>query len=333
MPVALVKFKMRMVARLYLIFKQMKKRLFYLIFLLVFCSMTATAATKYLYLSVGEEEKISLPSDFSDKGQWSNSDPTAIDIVRESSYSITIKVLKWVYHTCLLEYKEYSGGLKTYSVFISINKPVVTLSANPSGGVVNKGTIVYLTCSKNDANIYYSLNGSTPRTKYYSSGIEINETCTLKAFASWGGVDSDVITEKYTVDGLTLSASPAGGKVKKGTKVYLTASDPYANIYYTLDGSTPSKSSTAYNSSGITINDNCTLKAIAYNSSKTSDVITEYYYITKEIPINATYFPDENFRKYLLEQDYGKDGVITEEEFANITYMSPLREPLLFKCK
>ena len=196
MPVALVKFKMRMVARLYLIFKQMKKRLIYLIFLLVFCSMTATAATKYLYLSVGEEEKISLPSDFSDKGQWSNSDPTAIDIVRESSYSITIKVLKWVYHTCLLEYKEYSGGLKTYSVFISINKPVVTLSANPSGGVVNKGTIVYLTCSKNDANIYYSLNGSTPRTKYYSSGIEINETCTLKAFASWGGVDSDVITEK-----------------------------------------------------------------------------------------------------------------------------------------
>ena len=28
--------------------------------------------------------------------------------------------------------------------------------------------------------------------------------------------------------------------------------------------------------------------------------------------IDETQFPDDNFRNYLLEQDYGKDGVLTE---------------------
>lgn len=40
------------------------------------------------------------------------------------------------------------------------------------------------------------------------------------------------------------------------------------------------------------------------------------------IDINSTNFPDANFRSYLLAQDYGKDGVLTEEEIISITYMS-----------
>ena len=35
-----------------------------------------------------------------------------------------------------------------------------------------------------------------------------------------------------------------------------------------------------------------------------------------DVRINATNFPDANFRAYLLEQDYGRDGVITDEEIA-----------------
>ena len=35
--------------------------------------------------------------------------------------------------------------------------------------------------------------------------------------------------------------------------------------------------------------------------------------------INATNFPDDNFRSYLLAQDYGKDGKLTDEEIKNIT--------------
>ncbi len=36
------------------------------------------------------------------------------------------------------------------------------------------------------------------------------------------------------------------------------------------------------------------------------------------VRINETNFPDENFRNYLLQQSYGKDGVLTYEEIASV---------------
>ena len=38
-----------------------------------------------------------------------------------------------------------------------------------------------------------------------------------------------------------------------------------------------------------------------------------------DVQINSTNFPDPNFRSYLLEQDYGKDGVITDAELSSLT--------------
>ena len=42
---------------------------------------------------------------------------------------------------------------------------------------------------------------------------------------------------------------------------------------------------------------------------------------TVRIAIDKENFPDDNFREYLLDQDYGKDGVLTEREIINITEM------------
>lgn len=41
----------------------------------------------------------------------------------------------------------------------------------------------------------------------------------------------------------------------------------------------------------------------------------------QDVEINETNFPDKNFRNYLLEQDYGADGILTAEEIEGITYM------------
>ena len=38
-----------------------------------------------------------------------------------------------------------------------------------------------------------------------------------------------------------------------------------------------------------------------------------------DVEISEEYFPDENFRAYLLVQPYGNDGVITESEIKNVT--------------
>ena len=41
--------------------------------------------------------------------------------------------------------------------------------------------------------------------------------------------------------------------------------------------------------------------------------------VAKDIEINETTFPDENFRNWVLSQSYGADGVLTEEEIAGVT--------------
>ena len=40
-----------------------------------------------------------------------------------------------------------------------------------------------------------------------------------------------------------------------------------------------------------------------------------------DVEINETNFPDEKFRAYLLEQDFGVDGIITQTEIEQITYL------------
>ena len=45
-----------------------------------------------------------------------------------------------------------------------------------------------------------------------------------------------------------------------------------------------------------------------------------------DVEINETNFPDNNFRNYLLEQDYGSDGVLTDDEIKNITYIGVHRK-------
>ena len=49
-----------------------------------------------------------------------------------------------------------------------------------------------------------------------------------------------------------------------------------ANIYYTLDGSTPTSSSTKY-TTAVTLNNSCTIKAIAIKGNKSSIVVSQNY--------------------------------------------------------
>ena len=45
--------------------------------------------------------------------------------------------------------------------------------------------------------------------------------------------------------------------------------------------------------------------------------------VTTGIAINETNFPDENFRNWILSQEYGQDGMLTDEEIAGVTSMHP----------
>lgn len=210
---------------------------------------------------------------------------------------------------------------------------------------VSKNTaLTWLSCYSNQIkgsamdNLVNGLNSFTGKNKYFfvikldnSEGNVCTKSQVTKAtnkgwtvyHSGWSTYEGseDTPTEK-----LTLSANPSGGSVDSGTKVYLTASVngttvSEANIYYTLNGNTPSTSSTKYTTSGVSITADCTLKAIAYKDGyETSDVLTASYTVKSASPsgiaINATNFPDEVFRKYVMDW-YGEDGVLTQDEIDN----------------
>ena len=252
-------------------------------------------------MEVGEPRSVSIDyspkNGFSPNFDWDTSDDEVVDYSGSGDY---IELVAKKSGTATITLTSLGGPAQSFTVNVTgttpDGNPKLTLSANPLGGNVNAGDKVYLSATANGVevsgvNIYYTLNGTTPSKsskKYTSSGISINESCTLKAIAYKDGYEtSDVKSWSYSIatkPKLTLSANPSGGSVESGTKVYLTASDngstvSSADIYYTINGSTPSKSSTKYTSSGITITQDCTLKAVAIKDGYENGTLAEEYTI------------------------------------------------------
>lgn len=221
-----------------------------------------------------------------------------------SKNSIPYKSGITIDHDCTLKAIAYKNGYKTSEVLTEKYTVVdITLTADPAGGNVTKGTVVHLYSNKPNASIRYTLNGSIPTLgdPIYkeSEGIVMNQSCTLKATAKINGANYSIISTPvmewtFTVSSpkLTLTATPSSGTVSKGAVVKLAAKSSgttvSADIYYTLNGTTPTKNSTKYTSSGITIDSDCTLKAVAYESGyETSNVLTSNYTIKEDIVISA----------------------------------------------
>src|SRR4029453_1689182 len=98
--------------------------------------------------------------------------------------------------------------------------------------------------------IHYTLDGSTPTeaSGVYSAPFEITTTTTVKARAFVTGAGPSLVTTSvvtFVFGSLSPpTASPTGG-LRPSVQVALTAEEG-ATIRYTLDGLTPTTSSTAY---------------------------------------------------------------------------------------
>ena len=169
--------------------------------------------------------------------------------------------------------------------------PIVT--ANPSGGNLTTSQVILSVVDDLDPNpmIYYTIDGTDPTSTstLYTSPVNITQTTTLKFIAmDHSGNTSPIQTETYTdITAPTVSANPVGGDYDEAKQVTLTATDNVdlnPVIYYTLDNTDPSTTSTLY-AGPIRIGDiaggTTTLKFIALDASgNTSPVQTETYKIT-----------------------------------------------------
>lgn len=169
----------------------------------------------------------------------------------------------------------------TFTYSFSQNAGGVTASIE-NGSTVSNGTKVNLISDVTDGDIYYTTDGSSPISNgKKGTTVEIEgepgSTFTVKAVVIVNDEPGTIATFIYKIQECpdAPTASPAGGTLTVATRVTLSAGTE--KIYYTTDGTEPTKSSALY-SEPILINRATVLKAIAVSEEgEISDVATFVY--------------------------------------------------------
>jgi hypothetical protein len=137
------------------------------------------------------------------------------------------------------------------NVALKAGTPIVTFTTE------NNTTTATIT-STSSGKIYYTKDGSTPASSSteYSSAVNLTDGDQVKAICIRDHVDNSAI-------GFVKVATPVITFSSAGI-LTITCDTADAKIYYTTDGSTPTTSSTEYDSSeSVTIAKNVTVKALA----------------------------------------------------------------------
>jgi len=198
-----------------------------------------------------------------------------------------------VEETTVIKAKAFASGFDrsdTATASYTLLPRAQTPTFLPESGPVARGTIVSIN-SESGAVIYYTIgtNGSIPANPDQSSGSLYDPTqkpvidtdaMTIKAIAYKTGTDpSNISTASYTLLPLVADPvfSPVSGAVARGTAISISTETSGANIYYTIDGTDPTQSSTQY-TAPIVINSDTTFKAKAFKAgSDPSAIITSSY--------------------------------------------------------
>jgi hypothetical protein len=136
------------------------------------------------------------------------------------------------------------------SAAYTINLPAETPTFSPVAGTYVAAQSVTISCATAGATIYFTTDGSTPTTSstVYAAPVAVSTTTTLKAIATAPGHSTSAVgTAAYTITppASAPSFSPAAGDYR-GVNVTLSTTSAGATIYYTLDGSAPTTSSSVY---------------------------------------------------------------------------------------
>jgi len=157
----------------------------------------------------------------------------------------------------------------------------------PAAGVFASGQSVTIGDTTPGAVIHCTLDWSTPTAKspVCSGTIAISKNTTVKAIAVAAGDNpSPVATGVYTIRSAEPTYSPAPGLYPAAQPVTLADTTPGAKIYYTLDNSQPSGSSTLY-TGPITISKDTIVRAVAYAPGYGAAMGTaEIYQIRTAVP-------------------------------------------------
>lgn len=207
-----------------------------------------------------------------------------------------------------------------YRTVVPVDDIDVSVSLTP--GTYPPPQYVELSAPYDDAVIYYTLDGLTPgseSTVYNGEPIELTETTTLKTMVYVPGSGySNVKSFQYNIVAVPVVTSnvPEGTYDGIQTVELSCEMDGYTPIiYYTTDGSTPTKNSTRY-TRPINIEYTQLVTAVGYveGIGYSSKIASFEYNIKWEVTVN--YIPGD----YVLPQDKNKLPASTQKENDGIIY-------------
>lgn len=195
-------------------------------------------------------------------------------------------------------YSQYSLTEMTFK-YVPVETPMI---------IFNKAdTLVSIVCSTEGADIYYTLDGTTPNASsaLYTSPIAVSGNCTIKAVAEKTGKKSSVAVEEikwFTVEKPIIT-------VDDGSIVTITCPTEGAVIYYTTDKTSPASSSTRLRyEEPITVTEGCYVKAIAEKDNYNNSELAEKF-VPGPDPIDYLVINDNEAGK--LEESVGESRKTT----------------------
>lgn len=150
-------------------------------------------------------------------------------------------------------------------------------SAVKTSAVLSKSKYsVSLKCNTAGATIYYSTGGKYIK---YTKPFSITKSTTVKCYSRKNGEKSKTVSIKYTLKP-KINVSLSSGTYYTAQNVTISSPVSGVSLYYTLDGSKPTKSSSKYNGS-IQITESSTLRVLAVKTGWTSNYAQVNYTISE----------------------------------------------------
>ncbi len=210
-------------------------------------------------------------------------------------------------------YTIISGDLPTVAAPFAKDWPSETQFPSTGGSVTLE--------AEDGAVIYYLKNSEAiaempdAASELYNGPIAITAETYIRAVAIKDGVTSTALDLHYTVaaEGEVIMpvARPASGEVAKGTKIELFTTEAVDNIYYRTDGLDPKTDGrlTYDKNTGIIINEETTIRAVAEKDGKYSQEVNFVYTIKSDDTPPDPDDPDKPVVKKIRLDD--KNCVIT----------------------
>ena len=175
------------------------------------------------------------------------------------------------------------------------------------------GTTLTISCTTDEAAIYYAIGKDAEPTILYQAAIALTDNQPVRALAKKEGYkDSEIAEYNHSL----ITCQPALLENYNGR--YFTLNVPEgAKAYYTLDGTTPTKTSTEY-TGRTTVAGLCTLKTIAIREWMNDSEVKSY---------DITYFSDGENAEFTTEGQLEKSMEwISTSDIKSLSISGPLNQ-------